>query len=170
MTGTKIAAETHFLQMEDKIRSALADKNYALAQTLADDWLSREPHFAVAHYLAAWARDAQGLELDASVHYEKSIELGLTGENLRGALLGAGSTYRNLGNLTRSEKILRQGIQEYGETSEFSAFLALTLYSAGRYSEAVSVLLKLLADSANDAHIRRYERALRYYAANPDRS
>ena len=154
--------------MELKIRSALAGKNYPLAQTLADDWISQEPSLAVAHYLAAWARDAQGLEAEALVHYEKSFELGLSGENLRGALLGAGSTYRNLGNLTRSEEILRRGIQDYGEASEFSAFLALTLYSAGRSREAVSILLKLLADSTNNVHIKRYDGALRYYAANPD--
>jgi Tfp pilus assembly protein PilF len=64
--------------MEDRIRTALANKDYALAQTLADDWLSREPHVAVAHYLAAWARDAQGLEADALVHYEKAFSLGIT--------------------------------------------------------------------------------------------
>jgi tetratricopeptide (TPR) repeat protein len=154
--------------MEDEIRHALSDKNYILAQTLADRWLSQEPHLAVAHYLAGWARDAQGLEPDALVHYEKSFELGLSGEDLRGALLGVGSTYRNLGNLTRSEEILRRGIEDYGETSEFSAFLALTLYSAGRYREAVSILLKLLGDSTDNVHIKRYDRALRYYAANPD--
>jgi tetratricopeptide (TPR) repeat protein len=156
--------------MEHKIRSALADKNYPLAQTLADNWLSQEPYPAVAHYLAAWARDAQGLEAEALVHCEKSFELGLSGENLRGALLGAGSTYRNLGNLTRSEEILRRGIQDYGETSEFSAFLALTLYSAARSKEAVSILLQLLADSTANIHIKRYDGALSYYAANPDRN
>jgi tetratricopeptide (TPR) repeat protein len=148
----------------------LADKNYPLAQTLADNWLSHEPYLAVAHYLAAWARDAQGLEAEALVHYEKSFELGLSGENLRGALLGAGSTYRNVGNLTRSEEILRRGIQDYGETSEFSAFLALTLYSAARSREAVSILLQLLADSTANIHIKRYDGALRHYAANPDRN
>jgi tetratricopeptide (TPR) repeat protein len=156
--------------MEHKIRSALADKNYPLAQTLADNWLSQEPYLPVAHYLAAWARDAQGLEAEALAHYEKSFELGLSGENLRGALLGAGSTYRNLGNLARSEEILRRGIQDYGESSEFSAFLALTLYSAARSREAVSILLKLLADSTANIHIKRYDGALRYYAANPDRN
>jgi hypothetical protein len=82
--------------MEDQIRSALADRDFALAQTLADDWLRQAPDLAVPHYLAAWARDAQGLETDAFVHYEKAFALGLSGEDLRGALLGAGSTYRNL--------------------------------------------------------------------------
>src|ERR1700751_6223981 len=72
--------------MEDQIRSALASKDYALAQTLADDWLSREPNLAAAHYFAAWSRDAQGLEADALIHYEKALKLGLSGEDLRGAL------------------------------------------------------------------------------------
>ena len=105
---------------------------------------------------------------EALVHYEKAFLLGITGDNLRGALLGAGSTCRNLGQFARSEEILRQGIQEYGDVSEFSAFLALTLYSAGRFREAISILLKLLADTASDIHIKRYDRALRYYAAHPD--
>jgi tetratricopeptide (TPR) repeat protein len=154
--------------MEHQIRSALASKDYALAQTLADDWLSRQPNLAAAHYFAAWSRDAQGFEADALIHYEKALKLGLSGEDLRGALLGAGSTYRNRGQLARSEDTLRRGIQTYGDVSEFSAFLALTLYSAGQCREAISILLKLLADTASDIHIKRYERALRYYAAHPD--
>ena len=159
---------SHLIHMEDQIRSALASKDYTLAQMLADDWLSREPDVAVAHYLAAWACDAQGVELDALVHYEKAFELGLSGEDLRGALLGAASTYRNVGQLSRSEEMLRRGVQSYSEVSEFSAFLALTLYSSGRSKEAISILLKLVADTVTDVHIKRYDRALRYYAANPD--
>jgi tetratricopeptide (TPR) repeat protein len=154
--------------MEDEIRHALADKDYSLAQTLADNWLNREPQVAVAHYLAAWARDAQGSEANALVHYEKAFDLGHSGTDLRGALLGAGSTYRNLGQFDRSKELLGRGVRDYGEVSEFSAFLALTLYSSGRFKEAISILLKLVADTATDVHIKRYERALKYYAANPD--
>jgi tetratricopeptide (TPR) repeat protein len=154
--------------MEDQIRSALANKDYALAQALADDWLKREPNVGVAHYFAGWVRDSQGSEADALGHYEKALALGLSGENLRCALLGAGSTYRNLKEFGRSEELLRKGIEDYGDTSEFPAFLALTLYSEGRFREAISLLLKLVADSATDVHIKRYERALKYYAANPD--
>jgi len=168
MTANRIATGTHSIQMEDQIRTALADKDYALARTLADDWLSKEPNLAVAHYFAAWSRDAKGLEADALIHYEKALELGLSGDDLRGALLGAGSTYRNRGQLARSEELLRRGIHAYGDISEFSAFLALTLYSAGRFREAISILLKLVADTTSDPHIKRYNRALRYYAAHPD--
>ena len=154
--------------MEDQIRSALDSKDYAHAQTLADAWLNREPDLAAAHYFAAWSRDAQGLEADALIHYEKAFALGLSGEHVRGALLGAGSTYRNLKQLDRSEEVLRQGIRAYGNVSEFSAFLALTLYSAGRFREAISILLNLLVDTTSDIHIKRYDRALRYYSAHSD--
>jgi hypothetical protein len=85
-----------------------------------------------------------------------------------GLAFASKQTFRNLGQLGRSEEMLRRGIRDYGDSSEFSAFLALTLYSAGRFSEAISILLKLVADTAADVHIKRYDRALRYYAANPD--
>ena len=51
--------------MEDQIRRAIADRDFARAQTLADDWLTRAQDVAVAHYFAAWCRDAQGFEADA---------------------------------------------------------------------------------------------------------
>ena len=92
--------------MEDQIRRAIADRDFARAQTLADDWLTRAQDVAVAHYFAAWCRDAQELEADAVVHYEKA--------------------------------------------------------------DAIAILLKLVADTATDVHIKRYDRALRFYGANPD--
>jgi len=42
------------------------------------------------------------------------------------------------------------------------------VYKRQRFREAISILLKLVADTAADDHIKRYDRALRYYAANPD--
>jgi tetratricopeptide (TPR) repeat protein len=155
-------------KMEDEVRTALFNQNYVLAQELCDEWLKRTPLAAVANYLAAWSRDAQGLEPEALLFYEKALALGLTGSDLRRALLGTASTYRNVGELARSEELLRQGIREYGAGSEFTAFLALTLYSAGRFKEAISSLLGLLVDTTEDQHIKRYERALRYYADDLD--
>jgi tetratricopeptide (TPR) repeat protein len=166
--ATKKTITTHLIQMEDQIRNALADKDYAVAQSLADDWLSRAPDVAcrsLPRRMGPRYTRGRGRRL---VHYEKAFALGLSAENLRGALLGAGSTYRNLGRFDRSEEILRRGIQDYVDASEFAAFLALTLYCAGRFREAVSILLKLVADTTADVNIQGYTRALRYYAANPD--
>ena len=70
----------------------------------------------------------------------------------------------DLRQFARSEEILGRGVQTYGDVSEFSAFLAFTLCFAGRCRGAISILLKLL-DTASGIHIKRCERALRYYAA-----
>lgn len=86
----------------------------------------------------------------------------------RGALLGLGSSYRCVGRHTEAEATLRRGTAEYADGAEFAAFLALTLHNLGRHSEAIGLLLRLLADSSADERIRRYSRALRYYAERPD--
>lgn len=117
--------------MERRVRDALAQKQYSLAQQLCDDWLRLVPDAAVAHYLAAWCRDAQGFEEAALAFYEKAFLFGLSGGDLRSALVGAGSTCRILGKFDRSEDLLRRGIKEFPDGSEFRAFLALTLYASG---------------------------------------
>ena len=55
-----ITTATRLIQMEDQIRRALEDRDFAVAQTLADEWLTRARDVAVAHYFAAWCRDTQG--------------------------------------------------------------------------------------------------------------
>ena len=48
-------------------------------------------------------------------------------------------------------------------------FLAMALYNRGRYAEAMGLLLRNLAEASDDARIRRYERAILYYAPDLDR-
>jgi tetratricopeptide (TPR) repeat protein len=138
------------------------------ALELADSLHKSHPENVTITYLSAWARDANGAEEDAVVLYEAAIERGLGGEDLRSALLGLGSTYRHLGQIRKSYKALRRGIELFPDGTEFRAFLALTLYTAGRHKESVSLLLELLAETSNDQHLRRYQRALLHYAGDPD--
>jgi len=59
----------------------------------------------------AWVHDSIGLEDEAVEHYEAAIAGDLTEDELRGALLGLGSTYRTLGRDADSDRILREGIE-----------------------------------------------------------
>jgi len=43
-------------------------------------------------------------------------------------------------------------------------FLAMTLYNLGEYHEAVSSLVKLIAETTADENILNYERAILFYA------
>ena len=128
------------------------------------------PHDAHVAVQTAWVHDSMGLEEEAALHYEAAIAGDLSDEELRGALLGLGSTYRTLGRDADSERTLRQAIERYPDFRALRAFHAMTAYNLGRPREAVEELLKLLVESTSDPGILRYRRALTAYAEDLDRS
>ncbi|HEY8531993.1 MAG TPA: tetratricopeptide repeat protein [Limnochorda sp.] len=113
----------------------------------------------------AMTHDSLGHESEAIPLYEEALAKGLAGEERRAALLGLGSSYRCVGQLEASERVLRQAMGEFPEAAEFPAFLALTLYDQGRSGEAVQLLMATLLDTTEDPGLKRYEQALRAYAS-----
>ncbi len=65
------------------------------------------------NYQCAWVHDLLGREHEAVPFYERAIEEGLTGEDLEGAMLGLGSTYRALGEYQRAVEALRGGTPRF---------------------------------------------------------
>nr|WP_304216449.1 tetratricopeptide repeat protein [Fredinandcohnia onubensis] len=120
------------------------------------------------NYQVAWSFDVLGLESEAVPFYEKSIALGLKGEDLEGALLGLGSTYRTLGKYEKSAETLVKGIELFPENHAIKSFYAMTLYNLNRHQEAMELLLKGLAVTSNDKNIHRYRRAIEFYADKLD--
>lgn len=120
------------------------------------------------NYQVAWSYDVLGLESEAAPFYEKSITLGLEGEDLEGALLGLGSTYRTLGEYEKSEETLLKGIELFPDNHAMKAFYAMVLYNLGRHQEAMGLLLKSLAETSSDTSIQRYKRAIEFYADKLD--
>jgi tetratricopeptide (TPR) repeat protein len=129
--------------------------------------LPDDAHVAVQ---TAWVHDSMGLEEEAVGHYEAAIAGDLSEEELRGALLGLGSTYRTLGRDLDSDRTLRQGVEQFPDFLALRAFHAMTTYNLGRPREAIEELLKLLLESTSDPSILRYRRALTAYAEDLDRS
>lgn len=125
---------------------------------------------ALVNYHYAWLHDAIGEETAALPYYVRAIALGLPSEELRGALLGLGSTYRAIGEYDKSVETLRRGMEEFPQAKEFPTFLAMALYNQGSYHAAVSLLLQTLVDTTDDTGIRRFERAIRLYAEDLDRT
>jgi tetratricopeptide (TPR) repeat protein len=120
------------------------------------------------NYQVAWSFDVLGLESEAVPFYEKSIALGLKGEDLEGALLGLGSTYRTLGKYKKSAETLVKGIELFPENHAIKSFYAMTLYNLNRHQEAMELLLKGLAMTSNDKNIQQYRRAIEFYADKLD--
>jgi tetratricopeptide (TPR) repeat protein len=126
----------------------------------------RTPRDVAAQVAAAYACDREGHEADAVVYYDRAWRLGGPADGRAGFLIGYGSTLKNVGRLAESEAVLRQAIAEGANADAARAFLALTLYQAGRSHEAVAGLLELLIEApAAGSGLERFRRALQEYAA-----
>jgi tetratricopeptide (TPR) repeat protein len=72
-------------------------KEYEASNDLLLKLAKAYPGDASINYQCAWSFDLLGHKEKAVSYYENAIRLGLNGEELEGALLGLGSTYRTLG-------------------------------------------------------------------------
>nr|WP_199620775.1 tetratricopeptide repeat protein [Paenibacillus alkalitolerans] len=138
------------------------------ARTLLQDLYTQEPDNPSVLYQCAWVHDAMGLEREAVPFYVKSLELGLTGEERQGALLGLGSTYRTLGMYEQSKRIFEEAIKEYPHRREFLVFYAMVLYNLNAYDKAMEILLKQLSETSADEGIQSYKRAIHFYSDRLD--
>ncbi len=111
----------------------------------------------------AWEHDSAGREAEAVVEYRAAFEAGVDDEDLPGALLGFGSTLRNVGELDESERVLRQAVTRFPEHAALRVFLAFTRWTSGDQRGAVQELIEALF-RADAVGMARYERAIRGYA------
>ncbi len=132
--------------------------------------LEERPDNARANYLMASVCDQRGQERRAVPFYRRALAAPkeLSDEDLTGAYLGLGSTYRVLGEYEESRRVLREGNKCFPADRALSTFLALTLYNLGEHPEATSTLLKNLVETTGDSNIRHYGRALAFYANRLD--
>lgn len=107
------------------------------------------------------AQDSTGHPDRAVPLYRKALELGLTGERRRRAVIQLASSLRNLGHPEQSVDLLTAELDAGSDHLDDAvrAFLALALVDTGREREAVSYALSALAP-----HLPRYQRSLGNYA------
>lgn len=154
------------LQQAIELRSS---KQFDSAMVAFTNLIRIYPDNALVHYHFAWLFDNLGQETNALPHYEKAIQLGLPGNDLREALLGLGSTYRTVGLYQKSAETFEQAIQRFPDANEFKVFYAMTLYNLGRSHEAVTLLLKHIAGNSRDENVLKYASAIDLYANDLDK-
>ena len=161
------------MRLKDSIASAIQlrkdDKGqqaFAMLQRL----LKKQPNDARLNYQIAWTCDSASQERQAVPYYEAALELGLAGEDLRGALLGLGSTYRTLGEYEKSAMTLKAGIEFFPEAREFQVFLAMACYNLGQHNEAMTLLLRTVAETSNDEGVQPFKEAILFYSDKLDQT
>ena len=147
------------LRRESKFTEALA---------ILLDLHKTHPHDPLVNYELACTYDSQGMEEEAIPHYEFAVEHGLEDDDLRGALLGLGSSYRCMEQYSDSVRTLQNGIARFPNAEEFKVFLALSLYNLGQHRDAMELLLNHIAEFSKEPATKRYSAAIAHYAARPD--
>jgi hypothetical protein len=106
----------------------------------------------------AFAYDREGDEAEAIPRYEAAIAAGLSGELLAKAMLGLGSSLRNVDRTDESVRVLEDACRRFPEHQAMPVFLAFSLWTAGRRGEALALLAERTGEGSG------YERAIREYA------
>ncbi|HET9141064.1 tetratricopeptide repeat protein [Actinophytocola sp.] len=119
------------------------------------------PDSGIGPFERACAFDSTGHPDRAIPLYRRALELGLTGERRRRAVIQQASSLRNLGQAKESAELLTAELTAGSDHLDDAvrAFLALALTDLGREREAVALALGALAP-----HLPRYQRSLANYA------
>lgn len=120
------------------------------------------------NYQCAWSFDILGEEEKAVPFYEKAIDLGLSGKDLEGALLGLGSTYRTLGKYQESKRTFLKGIELFPTNNAMRTFFAMTLYNLKDHQKSMEILLQCLLETSTDEDIQSYKKAIEFYSDKLD--
>jgi hypothetical protein len=115
---------------------------------------------ARAAFDSACQHDSRGEEASAIPEYERALALGLPKDQRCSALLGLGSSLRNVGRHEDAVRVLRAAVAEFPDHAALRAFLALALHSHGDGRDAIVTLLDVAIRWAPVGH---YTRALGEY-------
>lgn len=157
--------------MNEQVKEALIlreELHYEESKKLFVRLVEEYPDNAFINYQCAWSCDILGEERKAILFYEQAIKLGLSGEELEGAYLGLGSTYRSLGEYKLAEKMLLKGIKEFPKNEAIKVFLSITLYNLKEHKKATELLLTLLLNTTKNEDILLYRKAIELYTENLD--
>src|SRR5687768_1300103 len=153
--------------LQEKLASAIhlrKSGNHEEARQLLLELHVEFPEDPQVNYQCAWIHDLLGLEREAIPFYEKAIQTGLNGDDLKSALLGMGSTYRCIGEYQKSIETFQHALTLFPDSHEFNVFLGMAYYNIGEHSKAMELLLNSLVDTSSDEGILRYQRAIRFYS------
>lgn len=155
-------------KMLDKAMDLRKDGKHKEFNELLIDLVEEFPENASINYQCAWSFDLLGEEAQAVPFYEKAIKIGLSPNELEGALLGLGSTYRTLGEYEKSKSTFLKGIELFPHNKVIQTFYSMTLYNLQEHGKAMELLLNCLIETTKDAEILNYKKAIDFYSDKLD--
>ena len=153
-----------------KLLSSFKTLNFEYKSEFLGSTLPSASFFAAVMYVQLLSI----LLINSSSALFKSIILskfqGLISKDLEGAFLGLGSTYRALGNYEKAKETFLRAISIFPDNHAMKTFYAMTLYNLNEHDKAMEILLTSLINTTSDPTILQYEKALRFYSYQLDKT
>jgi tetratricopeptide (TPR) repeat protein len=150
-----------------KIEQYRRQDNFDAAFELLDEIIAEEDSNAFIFLEMGLTYDASGKEAEAIPHYERAIALGLPSNERCVAMLCLGSSYRNVGDITKAKHILKKAIDEFPDHIGLRCFYSLAQVSAGEEKKAVGTLLDAVFHISPET-VRPFLRGLQHYRRELD--
>ncbi|EMQ98099.1 tetratricopeptide repeat protein [Paeniglutamicibacter gangotriensis] len=112
-------------------------------------------------YEVGGAYDTAGEERTAACYYERALQAGLSGDELRRCYVQYGSTLRNLGELAGSAAVFERARAQFPDSPSLAVFEAISLHACSRLDAAVATLLEVVAAGVQTPDLDRYKPAIR---------
>jgi tetratricopeptide (TPR) repeat protein len=105
--------------------------------------------------------DGLAMEEAAIPKYKKALELGLSKEDERIALICLASSYRNVGQIHSALEIIKKAHEKYQQDVAVRCFYSLILMDDNKPLQAVKTLGELLLNEVDAQRFEGFEQALR---------
>ncbi len=145
-----------------------SDKAFESAEEMFTKLIALDDANPRLYYHLAWLYDTMEREQEAIPYYEKAIALNLPIDEIADCFLGLGSTYRAIGEYEKSKMVFENAIRQFPERHDLKVFYAIVLYNLRNGKEAISTLLKIIAQTSSDININRYKNSILKYADDLD--
>lgn len=126
--------------------------------------IESDPTNAELYHHCGECHDALGLEQEAINYYEEAIRLEVREDLRRDTYVCLASSFHVLNHHERAIEKIEEGLGQFPDYAPLHVFKSLILFSVNRQADALKSSLFTLLHTTNDTDIKKYERALTYYA------
>jgi tetratricopeptide (TPR) repeat protein len=156
-----------FLMTEPWIEEAISlrvHSSYEKAMAFLMSCLQDHPSDPRVYFHIACTHEESNQYTDAIYAFERAIDLGLVGEDLRKTFLSLGNLFYLTGECEKARDILVHAIRRFPGYRPYFAYLALTLHAVKEEDRSVQLLMQLVLDTTGDPELLAHSKTLLFYA------
>ncbi|MDV2581291.1 tetratricopeptide repeat protein [Alkalibacillus haloalkaliphilus] len=141
---------------------------FSEAQSIFAELVQNYPDDHQVLIAAAYVHEQLEMFPQAITFYQQALDLELSEEERKEALLRLGISYRAVGLYDKAKETLEVGMSEYPSYNPMYVYFAFTLYNIGDYDLAMEIMAQKLLETTNDEDLVKQQELIEFYASSLD--